>query len=264
MLTALVQMNSGSDKEKNIAKALLFAKRAIKKGAGFILFPEVFNYRGPASPKEKFSFIAENIPGPSSLPFMQLARKHSVFIQLGSLYERIPASSKVYNTSVLIDSSGKVSAKYRKMNLFTAALGQTLIRETESFVAGKVPAVGQVDDFKVGLSVCYDLRFPELYRGYFKKGAHILCIPSAFTRTTGRAHFETLLRARAIENLSYVLAPDQTGIDGRGIPAYGNSMIISPWGEVLARASANKEEVIMAPITRAYLQGKRAVLPGIV
>jgi nitrilase len=122
--------------------------------------------------------------------------------------------------------------------------------------------MAKAGNWVIGISICYDLRFPELYQRYARQGAEILCVPSAFTKMTGMAHWEVLLRARAIENLCYVLAPNQIGRDGNGVPSYGNSMIIDPWGKILARASGSKEEIIYADLDKRALKDQRAILPG--
>ena len=129
-------------------------------------------------------------------------------------------------------------------------------------MSGKKSVVSRVEDFKIGMSVCYDLRFPDLYQSYRQKGAHILTVPASFTQMTGRAHWEVLLRARAIENQCYVLAPNQVGQDGRGVATHGHSMVISPWGEVLARASSDKEEIIYAEISLEEIKKTQKTLPG--
>jgi len=190
-----------------------------------------------------------------------VAKKHKVTILAGSICEHIPGKNKVYNTSVLIDARGVVAAKYRKNHLFDALVGGTNIKESQHFCAGRRMAAARVGSWTVGLTICYDLRFPELYQKYRKAGAHALCVPSAFTKITGQAHWETLLRARAIENLCYVLAPNQIGKDGRGIANYGNSMIVDPWGKVLARASGDKEEIIFADLDQKTLKDRRRTLP---
>src|SRR3989338_6539622 len=266
MKTAVIQMNSSGDKQRNIEKALRFVRTAAGRGAQFILLPEVFNYRGGIKTKEDFRMISEEIPGAlrhaqdgskdgersrttSLRPFLGAARKAKAFILAGSIYEKAKGSQKVYNTSVLISPEGKICAKYRKIHLFDAILKGKAIRESDSFLAGKKIVVARVEKFNVGMSICYDLRFPEFYRACARLGAHILCVPSAFTKITGQVHWEVLLKARAIENLCYVLAPNQTGTDSRGIEAFGHSLIISPWGEVLARASAAAEEIIFAELS---------------
>jgi predicted amidohydrolase len=192
---------------------------------------------------------------------MALAKKHKVAILAGSICERIPGEKKVYNTSVLINEFGEVAAKYRKTHLFNAVIGKTKVNESQHFLAGRKMVLVNIGIWTAGLSICYDLRFPEFYRKYTKAGADILCVPSAFTKVTGQAHWEILLRGRAIENLCYVLAPNQIGTDGRGIIHYGNSMIIDPWGRILARASHDKEEIIFADLQRNQLTEYRKVLP---
>ena len=137
------------------------------------------------------------------------------------------------------------------------------IKESDYFLSGKQIALTRVKDFNLGMSICYDLRFPELYRHYFGRGAEILTVPSAFTAKTGQAHWESLLRARAIENLAYVLAPNQVGTDSKGILSHGHSMIVSPWGEIIARASNDKEEIIYGVISHDNISKARAILPGI-
>ncbi len=262
MKVALIQMNAVADKKKNVAKAVNFVENAIKKRAEFILLPEVFNYRGRLDKKMEVD-IKEDIPGESTRPFMELAKRHGVSVLAGSVHERIPGSDKIYNTSVFIDSRGEKASIYRKMNLFDAIIGETTFKESYFFKAGRAPATASVGDFTVGLSVCYDLRFPQLYRRYLKKGANVLAVPSAFTRATGEAHWEVLLRARAIENLSYVLAPNQVGPDHRGVFSYGHSMVVDPWGKILAEGSGDNEEVVYADLSMTTVQEKRAALPSV-
>ena len=261
MKTAVIQMNSSGDKCRNLEKALSFVHAAVGRKARFILLPEVFNCRGGVRTKQDLQMISEKIPGESLRPFLDVARASKVFILAGSIYEKIPQSEKVYNTSVLISSEGKVIAKYRKIHLFDAILKKKTIRESDSFLAGKKMVIRRVEEFNVGMSICYDLRFPELYRACARLQAHVFCIPSAFTKITGQVHWEVLLKARAIENLCYVLAPNQTGSDARGIEAFGHSLIVSPWGEILAQAGANKEEIIFAELFLAEIQKARRILP---
>ncbi len=193
---------------------------------------------------------------------MEEAKKHKVVILAGSICERIAGNKKVFNTSVLIDARGKIAAKYRKIHLFDAMFVKTKLKESQRIYHGRRTVLSKVGPWIVGLSICYDLRFPRLYQKYAHAGANVLCVPSAFTKTTGIAHWEVLLRARAIENLCYVLAPNQIGKDGHGISNYGNSMIIDPWGKILARASGNKEEIIYAHLDQKYLKERRIILPN--
>ena len=263
MKVAVIQMSSGSKKTENIAKAVSLVAQAIKNGGQFILLPEVFNYRGLIKTPDDLRSIKEKIPGGSTQPFIDLAKRHGVAILAGSIYEEIKNSEKVYNTSVFINNAGEIKAAYRKMHLFDALVGKIPVKESPIFDAGHQPAAVVVENFLVGLSVCYDLRFAELYQRYAKDGAQVFTVPSAFTRITGQAHWEVLLRARAIENLCYVLAPNQIGLDGRGVESYGRSMIIDPWGEILSVASADREEIIYADIDINVVLEKRKILPGI-
>lgn len=262
MKTAVIQMNSSSDKRRNIEKALSFVHTAAGRGARFVLLPEVFNYRGGIKTKKDLRTISEEIPGGSLRPFLDAAPRYKAFILAGSIYEKAKDSQKVYNTSALISPAGKIIAKYRKIHLFDAILKEKAIRESDSFLAGEKTVVAQVEGFNVGMSICYDLRFPELYRAYAGRGAQIFSVPSVFTKITGQAHWKVLLRARAIENLCYVLAPNQIGRDAKGIEAFGHSMMVNPWGEVLAEASGDREEIIFAEISLKEIQKARQILPA--
>ena len=262
MKVALVQMYSNENKKANVRRALRFVEEAVASKAQFILLPEVYNYRGPALDSSNIDSIAESIPGESIIPLMEVAKANRVFILAGSIYEKINDSTKVYNTSVLINDKGEIRAKYRKIHLFDAIVGDVPVKESDRHVAGDKPVLTDVGELKVGMSICFDLRFPELYRHYSGMGAQVLCVPSSFTRITGAAHWEILLRARAIENLSYVLAPNQVGVDGDGIQSYGNSMVINPWGEIIARASDDVEETIFADIGEEELKSARRKIPS--
>jgi len=250
MKTAVIQFNAGDNKKKNFDRAIDFIEKAIKQNAKFILLPEIFIFRGNL--KRASGEISETIPGSTINALAKIAKSNKVFILAGSIHEKVKGQKKVYNTSILIDDRGRIKAKYRKINLFDVTLGQKKIRESDCFLAGRQPVSVGVGGFKIGLSVCYDLRFPELYRHYAKQCVDILCVPSAFTYETGKAHWEVLLRARAIENFSYVLAPNQVGKDSRGIKTYGHSMIINPWGKILAQASETKEEIIYADLRKNF------------
>jgi predicted amidohydrolase len=261
---ALIQYAATNDKGANLAQALGLAQKALDIGAEFILLPEIFNFRASAASNQGLFLKArEKIPGPSTQVFMALAKKYRVPILLGSILEKAPGAS-AYNTCVYIDSRGKIAAKYRKIHLFDARISGNIIRETDFFRPGQRPVTASIGPFKMGLSVCYDLRFPDLYQHYARRGVNILTVPSCFTKKTGEAHWEALLRARAIENLSYVLAPAQIGSDDRGIQAYGHSMIVSPWGEIIAQGSLGGEEIIFGEIRIEEIEKARQILPGII
>lgn len=262
MKIAAIQLNCGTDKKANIAKAVDFVNEAIAKGAKAIFLPEVFNYRGPLD-RNVVARVAEKIPGESLTPLMDLAKQHRVFILAGSIYEKVSKNPKCYNTSVLINDYGRIAAKYRKINLFDAVVRDRILRESKNFLPGKSPSIIMVGSLLLGMTVCYDLRFAALFRGYGKKRCGMVSVPSNFTHQTGQAHWEVLLRARAIENLCYIIAPNQCGDSPAGVKTYGNSMIIDPWGGILARASGDKEEVIYAEAQREALEYSRAILPTI-
>lgn len=226
-------------------------RKAACRGAEFILLPE------------GFTRTVQEIPGESLNPLRTLARECRIFILAGSVYEKVKGSAKVYNTSVLIDSRGLIKARYRKIHLFEAVIGIKRVKESSGFLAGKKPVAVEVGPFKAGLSICYDVRFPQMYRRYACEGAHILCVPSAFTRSTGKAHWEILLRARAVENQCYVLAPNLAGVNAEGVPLYGHSMIIDPWGRVLAAADGTGEGMIFADVDMKTLRARRRMLPRI-
>ena len=263
MHVALIQFNAGADKKANIARASGYVEESLRGGAKFVLLPEIFNWRGDAQGQERMA-AAENIPGLSIEPFRGLAKQYRAHILLGSILEKAKDPQKLYNTSVLIDPQGRIAAKYRKIHLFDARLDDKIVRESAAFIAGRKKTMGRVGPFTIGMSICYDLRFADLYRAYAVMGANVLVVPSCFMKATGEAHWEVLLKARAIENLSYVLAPNQVGVDGRGMPAFGKSMVISPWGETIAKASADKEEIITADIDMDAVQQARIRLPSMI
>lgn len=262
MKVALIQFNATANKSDNIRRAAEFVKQAAAKRAAWVLLPEVFNFRGDIRNKDILQQACERIPGETTETFLKLAGRHKVDILLGSLLEKA-TPSKAYNTSVAMSGSSGEIAKYRKIHLFDAMVGDKIIGESRTISAGKRLQKITVGEFKVGLSICYDLRFPDLYQNYARQGATVLTVPSCFTRQTGTAHWESLLRARAIENLCYVLAPGQVGKDTRGIEAYGHSAIVNPWGEIIACGSLDKEEIIYGEISLETVKEARRKLPGI-
>jgi predicted amidohydrolase len=201
--------------------------------------------------------------GPLVTRFRELAGKLGIFLLLGSFSERTPAKARPYNTSVLLSPRGKILATYRKLHLFDVDLpGAPAFRESESTHPGDevVTAALPGESFTAGLAICYDLRFPELFRAQVNRGANLILLPAAFTVNTGRDHWEVLLRARAIENLAYVVAPGQWGQHRPGRRTYGRSLIIDPWGLVLAQAP-DGEGVILARLDYDRLQRLRRELP---
>jgi predicted amidohydrolase len=257
-LAAAIQMNAGSDKDANLACADRMVRRAVSYGAIFVALPETFNWRGKGS---EASAAAESIDGESISLMARLASELKVHILAGSITERVDGQEKTYNTSVLLGPDGSRMGVYRKIHLFDIDLpGRVTMKESASRLSGTDVVCAGAAVGAVGLTVCYDLRFPELYRRLAFEGAKILTVPSCFTFATGEAHWEPLLRARAIENQAYVIAPAQFGPNVHGYSDYGNSMIIDPWGRVLGRAS-DQEDVVIAHIDLHYLDRVRQQMP---
>lgn len=256
-IAAAVQVCAGSDKAANLDKAEAFIAEAARHSAQLVVLPEVFLWRGPRAQEHDG---AEPIPGPATEHLANLARSLKLHLLAGSILEQTDGD-KVFNTSLLFDLRGEVVACYRKTHLFDIDLpGHVTIRESDTRAAGDTAVTVATELGVIGMSVCYDLRFPELYRRLTWAGAEVVTIPSAFTFPTGAAHWEILLRARAIENQVYVIAPDQIGRSPSGVVDFGNSMIVDPWGKPLARA-ADREMVIFAEIDRDYQQRVRRELP---
>ncbi|HUR70597.1 MAG TPA: carbon-nitrogen hydrolase family protein [Candidatus Limnocylindrales bacterium] len=259
-VAAAVQMQASDDKASNLAEAERWVHQATRQGARLVVLPEVFIWRGNKKLEREF---AEIIPGATSNRLSGLARQLSIFLLAGSILEEIPASSKAYNTSLLFDPSGNLLATYRKIHLFDVDLANGVsLRESETRSHGEALVAAQTELGTMGLSVCYDLRFPELYRGLADQGAQLIFVPSAFTAFTGQAHWEPLLRARAIENQSYIIAADQFGKSAKSFECHGHSMIVDPWGTILAELP-DGPGVITAEIDLDHLAKVRAELPAL-
>jgi deaminated glutathione amidase len=257
---AAVQMLASSDKAANLHEADRWVRAAAAQGARLVVLPEVFIWRGQKSDEKKF---AEPIPGPTSQELALLARELGIYLLAGSILEVIPNSKKVYNTSLLFGPKGELLASYRKIHLFDVDLAQGVsLRESATRAFGSSIVVAETELCRMGLTVCYDLRFPELYRGLVTEGAQVIFVPSAFTAYTGRAHWEPLLRARAIENQVYIIAPGQFGKSAQSFETYGHSMIVDPWGKILGEL-ADGPGVVVTEIDLDYLARVRAELPAL-
>ena len=257
---AVVQMASGPDKRANIERATTLTREAVRTEASLIVLPETFDYRGDTT---SLSAIAEPLPGSALLPLMNVARQTGVWILAGSIHESCPAGGRPFNTSVLIAPDGGLAARYRKIHLFDIVLGDRAVTESAKYQAGDEIVCADIGGVRVGLTICYDLRFPEVYRALSEVGADVVCIPSSFTAPTGEAHWEVLLRARAIENQCFVIAPGQAGTGAGGIRTHGNSMIVDPWGRIIAHASAEGEEIISAVLDFEEMEAVRRRLPAL-
>jgi predicted amidohydrolase len=256
---ALAQMTSTDDLEANLEVADRMVIEAADNGADLLAFPEIFLYLGGRKGKLK---IAEPLDGAIVSRFREAAARHGMMLLLGSIHERIPDdSARVYNTSVLIGAGGDVLAHYRKLKLFDVALPELTIRESDSIAPGDAnPPVVDTPIGKLGLTICFDLRFSDLYLDLRRRGAEIVFIPSNFTAPTGAAHWEVLLRARAVEGQFFVVAPAQIGKHNPRYTSYGHSMLVDPWGGVVAMAPP-APGLTYGDINLAYLGEVRAKLP---
>ncbi|MBE6781959.1 MAG: carbon-nitrogen hydrolase family protein [Ruminococcaceae bacterium] len=246
---AVAQMASSNIKSKNYEKAEKFIIEAKQKGAKVIVFPENFNYLGKYTPD-----IREKIPDGEFYKTMSaLAKQHNIWTLAGAVKEISEDKFKAYNTSVLFSPDGEAVAKYRKIHLCDMqSEPNTLTTESKTVIAGnQVVAVG-TDIGKIGLSICYDIRFPELFRLLTLSGAQIICIPACFGITTGSAHWEILIRSIAVSGSCYVLASNQCSTAKNKEIYWGNSMIVDPWGTVIARADQEREALITGEIDLDY------------
>jgi len=260
-LVAVVQMTSTSDADANWRVAQDLIGRAAGHGAELVATPENTNYLGPHQEKVR---LAEPLDGPTCSRFAGLARRHGIHLLLGSFNElEAGGSGRCHNSSVLFGPDGRQLAVYRKIHLFDVDLSPD-VRFTESATVrpGTEVVTASTPLGTLGLSICYDLRFAELYRALAERGAEILAVPSAFTATTGQDHWRVLLRARAIETQCWVLAPAQTGLhDDKGLRhSYGHAMIVDPWGEVVATAAAGPG-LALAEIDRKRVAEVRRAMP---
>src|SRR6266566_855473 len=257
---ACVQMTSRQDKAANLERAESLVARAASTGADVVVLPEKWNLIGSA---DDYRNAAEPLDGgPSTEAMSRWARTLGVTLVGGSITERRDGREKLSNTSCVFGPEGELVAVYRKIHLFDVEVGGVVYRESEAEEPGTEPVVVQAEDWTIGLSVCYDVRFPELYRILALEGAELVTVPSHFTTPTGRDHWHVLLRARAIENQCYVAAAAQVGETLPGKPSYGRSLIVDPWGVVLAQAP-DEPTVISAELDRRRLEEVRRRLPSL-
>jgi predicted amidohydrolase len=257
---ACVQMTSRRDKAANIARAESLVARAASTGADIVVLPEKWNLIGSA---DDYRAAAEPLEsGESARAMAGWAKTLGVTLVGGSITERREGREKLSNTSCVFDAEGELVAVYRKIHLFDVEVGGHVYRESEAEEPGTEPVVARAEGWSIGLSVCYDVRFPELYRILALEGAELTTVPAHFTTPTGRDHWHVLLRARAIENQFYVAAAGQIGETVAGKPAYGRSLVVDPWGTVLAQAP-DEETVIVAELDRVRLADIRAKLPSL-
>ncbi len=257
---ACVQLNSGVTKADNLEKAERLVARAAAMGADIVVLPEKWNAIGSA---DTLRANAEALDGGESVTAMSgWARRHGITLVGGSITELREGRAKLSNTCPVFDPAGELVAVYRKIHMFDVEVGGHVYRESEAEEAGEETLVCELEGWRVGLSVCYDLRFPELYRILALEGAELFTVPAAFTLYTGKDHWELLLRARAVENQCYLAAANEWGTHEGGKASYGRSMIVDPWGVVLAQAP-DEDGVIAAELDRRRLEDLRRRLPSL-
>ncbi len=263
MRAAAVQLNSTQDRERNLACAERLTRAAASDGASLVLLPERVDVRGGHDDYVRHAAPVDRHP---TVDWARaLAAELGIDLIAGSISERREGHDKLANTSVHVGPDGTVKGVYRKIHLFDVQVGDIEYMESESDEGGNEIVVTELaDGTKAGLSICYDLRFPELYRILAVQGARILTVPANFTHPTGSAHWEVLLRARAVEDQAFVVAAAQIGEHpGDMGRMYGNSMIVDPWGQVLARADDSSETYVIADLDFARQDDVRAKLPSL-
>jgi len=256
---AVVQTNSNADRDRNLEVADRLVRRAAGEAAELIVLPEKFNVLG--SPEDLVAG-AEPLDGPTLSWASELAAELGIWLVAGSIVERAQGD-RLHNTSVLLSPDGERVAAYRKIHLFDVEVEGVSYHESDVETPGEDIVVADAGELRLGPAVCYDLRFPELFRILALRGARAFSLPAAFTVPTGRAHWEILIRARAIENQAFVLASGQCGRHPDGKESYGHSMISDPWGRVLGAAGDELEAVVVADLDLDEQEAIRAKLPAL-
>ncbi len=261
-LAACVQMRSGIDRARNVVDACGLIAEAAGKGAAFIATPEMTNVVD-----RKADRLFDTLPGEDGLTeieaFSGAAKQHGVWLLIGSMAVKT-GDRRAANRSFLFAPDGGLAARYDKIHMFDVNLanGESW-KESNVYQPGEGAILVEAPFAKLGLTICYDVRFPSLYRKLAQAGAELLCVPAAFTRQTGEAHWKTLLTARAIENGAFVIAPAQGGTHEDGRETYGHSLIIGPWGEILAEAPGDEPGIILAEIDPSAARQARARIPNL-
>ena len=263
LAVALVQITAGRDPEENARNAAEAVRRATDGGAAFVLLPEVCNLIEPDRARLR-DIVRTEDADPTRLALAEAAKAAGVWVLAGSIVvDAADGSGKLANRSLLFDDSGEITARYDKIHLFDVEIGAgDTYRESDTYRPGGRPTLADTPWGVLGMTVCYDLRFPHVYRDLAKRGAVMLTVPSAFTRPTGEAHWHVLLRARAIETGAFVLAPAQTGDHAGGRKTYGHSLAVGPWGEVLADGGT-EVGITHAELDLAAVERARSRIPAL-
>jgi predicted amidohydrolase len=258
---AALQLNSQAEVAQNLETCRRLLARAASRGAEVVVLPENFAFFGPEADKQQ---IAESLSdGPITTALVEMAREFRVALVAGGFPELSGDQQRPHNSLLVIGADGSRLGTYRKIHLFDVELGSSgSYSESAATLAGKAPLVVEVAGFKLGLSICYDLRFPELYRALSEQGAEVILVPAAFTLHTGKDHWHVLLRARAIESQAYVVAAAQHGTHPGSRNTYGHALIADPWGTVIAEAS-DGVGLVSATLERSRLESIRRNLPSL-
>jgi predicted amidohydrolase len=257
MRVAAVQLTSTADKARNRAAAERLVRAAAAGGAGLVVLPEMFNALGEP---DVLRAAAEPLDGPTLRWARGLARELRVWLAAGSFIERVAGQERLHNTACLLDPDGEMRATYRKVHLFDADVPGAAMCESDTVAPGAEVVAADAGPVRLGLSVCYDLRFPELFRLLALDGCRVVVLAAAFTERTGRDHWEVLVRARAIENQVFVVAANQVGQTSPRLRWFGRSMVVDPWGVVLAQAP-DRDTFVVADLDLAAQDAVRAQLP---
>ena len=258
---AAIQLQSRDDVAQNLADCARLVTAARNEGARLVVLPENFAYFGADTTRQAVAEQVGDARGPIQQALAGMARGAQIFLVAGGFPEASAARERPFNTALVFGPDGRLITSYRKIHLFDVALQDgTVLSESAGTTAGDALVSFDIGRFRIGLSICYDLRFPELYRGLVLQGANVLLVPAAFTLHTGKDHWHPLLRARAIESQSYVVAAAQWGTHPRGRTTYGHSLVADPWGSIIAEAS-DRVGVVCATLDLGYLEQVRAAVP---
>lgn len=258
MRVGLVQINTQENRQHNVARAVALIGQAAAQGAELVALPECVTFLGR---REHHAANAEAIDGDTAQAFAAAAKRHGIWLHGGSIIEKT-GQGKDYNTTLVFNPHGERVAIYRKIHLFDVDIAPGSYRESDTYLPGEQIVTTDINGVTLGLTICYDMRFPELYRCLALAGAKVIAVPAAFTAFTGKDHWEPLLRARAIENQCYIIAPAQWGEHPVGRQCYGRSLIINPWGTVIAQAP-DGEGVVVANLDMAELDRIRKSVPSL-
>ena len=258
---AAIQLQSQDDVVQNLQACTQLVEAACREGAKLVVLPENFAFFGPDAGRQRVAERLTDAPGVIQQALAELSRRCSVFLVAGGFPEASATPERPFNTALVFGPDGQLLTSYRKIHLFDVALQDgTLLSESSGTTPGDSLVTFDIGSFRVGLSICYDLRFPELYRGLVSRGANVLLVPAAFTLHTGKDHWHPLLRARAIESQAYVIAAAQWGKHPRGRTTYGHSLVVDPWGAIIAEAS-DQVGFVSATLDLGYLEQVRAAVP---